>query len=222
MRRLIRRAVRYGKQIGINNVFTFKIAQAVIDIYRNDYPELKEHKDFIEEQLVREEEKFEKALKEDRPEIEKLIKDSLLWLKEETSADIAAIPVQKYKVNRDLKEIYRDFGKKSFNIYQKGGTHLELILEECEKHGYFSDFFKNEVTKSFNEELKKHQEFRVLRQPELLNPAWPTIRKWRQNTTPRPICFWRLCGKFWANKLFKKVPISLARECGLIFLIRKK
>ncbi len=53
--RLIRRSVRYGKQIGINDIFTFKIAKVVIDIYKNDYPELKEHKNFIEEQLVREE-----------------------------------------------------------------------------------------------------------------------------------------------------------------------
>ncbi len=72
LRRLIRRAVRYGRQIGINNVYTFKIAQAVIDIYRNDYPELKEQKDFIEEQLVREEEKFTKTLERGLRQFEKL------------------------------------------------------------------------------------------------------------------------------------------------------
>ncbi len=53
LRRLIRRAVRYGKQLGINDIFTFKVADAVIDIYRDVYPELKEKKDFIEEQFIR-------------------------------------------------------------------------------------------------------------------------------------------------------------------------
>ncbi len=64
LRRLIRRSVRYGKQLGINDIFTFKVADAVIDIYRDVYPELKENKNFIEEQLVREEEKFGKILNE--------------------------------------------------------------------------------------------------------------------------------------------------------------
>ena len=72
LRRLIRRAVRYGRQIGINNVFTFKIGQAVIDIYKNDYPELRKQKDFIEEQLVREEEKFGKTLERGIRQFEKL------------------------------------------------------------------------------------------------------------------------------------------------------
>ncbi len=77
LRRLIRRAIRYGKQIGINNVFTFKIAQTVIDIYKNDYPELKERKNFIEEQLVREEEKFTRTLERGLRQFEKLSQNEI-------------------------------------------------------------------------------------------------------------------------------------------------
>jgi len=62
VRRLIRRAIRYGKKIGINNVFSFKIAEKVIELMNNDYPELRKNKDFIIEQLIQEEERFEKIL----------------------------------------------------------------------------------------------------------------------------------------------------------------
>ncbi|MDO8663924.1 MAG: alanine--tRNA ligase [Candidatus Wildermuthbacteria bacterium] len=62
VRRLIRRAVRYGKQLGISGVFTFKLAEEVIEIYQDTYPELRRNKDFIINQLTKEEEKFEKTL----------------------------------------------------------------------------------------------------------------------------------------------------------------
>ncbi|MDP1629706.1 MAG: alanine--tRNA ligase [bacterium] len=62
LRRLIRRAVRHGKQLDINNVFTFKIAEEVVKVYQDVYPELRSRKDFIEEQLAREEEKFGETL----------------------------------------------------------------------------------------------------------------------------------------------------------------
>ncbi len=77
LRRLIRRAVRYGKQLGINDIFTFKVVQVVIDIYHDIYPELKENKNFIEEQLVREEEKFRDTLERGLKEFEKLSKDGI-------------------------------------------------------------------------------------------------------------------------------------------------
>lgn len=56
LRRLIRRAIRYGKQLGIKDVFAFKIANVVVETYREVYPELYKNRAFIEEQLVREEE----------------------------------------------------------------------------------------------------------------------------------------------------------------------
>jgi alanyl-tRNA synthetase len=71
VRRLIRRAIRYGKKIGINNVFAFKIAEKVIELMNNDYPELRKNKDFIIEQMVQEEEKFGKTLEKGLKEFEK-------------------------------------------------------------------------------------------------------------------------------------------------------
>jgi alanyl-tRNA synthetase len=73
LRRLIRRAARCGKQLGINAIFTFKIAKVVIEIYKDIYPELKNNKNFIEEQLVREEEKFIKTLEQGEKQAKKII-----------------------------------------------------------------------------------------------------------------------------------------------------
>ncbi len=71
LRRLIRRAIRYGKQLGIKNNFTFEIAEEVIKIYQDVYLELKKNENFIREQLIREEEKFAKTLAKGLKEFEK-------------------------------------------------------------------------------------------------------------------------------------------------------
>jgi len=68
LRRLVRRAIRYGKLIGIKDLFTAKIAELVIKEYGGGYPELKKNKSRIVAELQKEEEKFastlEKGLKE--------------------------------------------------------------------------------------------------------------------------------------------------------------
>jgi len=56
LRRLIRRAIRYGKGLGIEN-FTSKVAEPIFKIY-DDYLELKENKKHILQELKQEEEKF--------------------------------------------------------------------------------------------------------------------------------------------------------------------
>ena len=56
LRRLIRRAIRYGRNLKIKN-FTKDVAESVFQIYE-DYPELKSNKKFILEELEKEEEKF--------------------------------------------------------------------------------------------------------------------------------------------------------------------
>ncbi len=70
LRRLIRRAVRYGKQLGIKS-FTGEIAKIIIDIYKNTYPELSSNKDFILKNLLEEGEKFEITLEHGLKEFEK-------------------------------------------------------------------------------------------------------------------------------------------------------
>ncbi|MEK6817191.1 MAG: alanine--tRNA ligase-related protein, partial [Nanoarchaeota archaeon] len=73
LRRLIRRAVRYGKELGIKN-FTNQIAEPVFDIY-NDYSELKNNKTKILEELKKEEQRFNQTLEKGLNEFNKLTKD---------------------------------------------------------------------------------------------------------------------------------------------------
>ncbi len=67
LRRLIRRAVHYGKKLGVSNEFTHRIAEVVIEHYKK-YPELSKNKSVILENIHKEEIKFnttlEKAIKE--------------------------------------------------------------------------------------------------------------------------------------------------------------
>jgi len=62
LRRLIRRAIRHGKILGIEKEFLTELAKIVIDIHKKDYPHLDENKIFILDELKKEELKFRKTL----------------------------------------------------------------------------------------------------------------------------------------------------------------
>ena len=81
LRRLIRRAIRYGKILGIKENFTSNIAKVIPAIYP-DYQELHANHKFIKEQLDQEEEKFNSTLEKGIKEFQKLGKDGLITGKE--------------------------------------------------------------------------------------------------------------------------------------------
>ena len=62
LRRIIRRAARHGRMLGIEGTFMADFARTVIDECRDGYPELDEKKDFIFKVLTQEEEKFNKTI----------------------------------------------------------------------------------------------------------------------------------------------------------------
>ncbi len=62
LRRLIRRAARHGKMLGIDGTFLAKLGRTVIQESRDGYPELEEKKAFIFKVLTQEEEKFHKTI----------------------------------------------------------------------------------------------------------------------------------------------------------------
>ncbi len=62
MRRLLRRAARHGRLLGINGLFLAKLAQTVIAESKDGYPELEEKKEHILSVLTLEEEKFNKTI----------------------------------------------------------------------------------------------------------------------------------------------------------------
>jgi alanyl-tRNA synthetase len=103
LRRLIRRAVRYGNILGIKK-FTHELVEPTIKIYSEDYPELKENREFILEELKREEEKFDLTLERGLKEFKKLKVEGKISCKD------------------------------AFLLYQSFGFPVEMIEEECKKN----------------------------------------------------------------------------------------
>lgn len=75
LRRLIRRAIRYGKLLNIEVNFTTELAKPIFEIY-NDYKELEKNKDTILIKLEEEENKFRKTLERGIRQFEKLAKEN--------------------------------------------------------------------------------------------------------------------------------------------------
>ena len=120
VRRLIRRAVRYGKNLGITVPFwTHRIAEIIVNDYADVYPELARNKTFILEQLKEEEEKFSRTLEKGLREFEKL-------------------GVKKAVSGRD-----------AFNLYQSYGFPIEMTEELAAEKGLSVDMvgFREELAK---------------------------------------------------------------------------
>ncbi len=62
LRRLVRRAMRYGQKLGINEPFLYKLVKTVDENYGDFYPELLSKGDFVSKMIKSEEEKFLKTL----------------------------------------------------------------------------------------------------------------------------------------------------------------
>ena len=77
LRRLIRRAVRYGMQLGMGEGFTAEIAQVIINQYKEVYPELERNAAFVLEQLKLEEGRFARTLKQGEKEFDKVYNNTM-------------------------------------------------------------------------------------------------------------------------------------------------
>ncbi|MCK5286090.1 MAG: alanine--tRNA ligase [Candidatus Pacebacteria bacterium] len=143
VRRLLRRAIRYGKQLEISQELWLKeVAKEVVDVYKDIYLELERNLDFVLEQLDKEEIQFSKTLEKGLRELNRLISN---------------IPLEKTKL-LDIS------GKDFFNLFQTYGFPFEMIIEEIKNRGFlvdedgmFSSFYK-EKKKEFEEKMKEHQE----------------------------------------------------------------
>lgn len=143
LRRLIRRAVRYGKLIGIEKDFTVSIAEIVIQNFGDFYPELKKQRESIFAELKKEEEKFRSTLEKGLKEFNKAIdnhlssEDGFNLLQEDSSKIISG------------KELP---GKIVFDLYATFGFPIELTKEIAKEKGIKIG------EAGFEEELKKHQD----------------------------------------------------------------
>ena len=113
LRRIIRRAIRYGQVIDLNDLFFHRIADHVIDIMGVDYSELERSRSFIEGILINEEKRFADTLQYSM----KILKDELENLKAKNQDTISGILAFKlydtYGLSVDIVEdVARDEGMK--------------------------------------------------------------------------------------------------------------
>lgn len=73
VRRLLRRAIREGRRLGITEPFTHLIAEVYAGLYGEHYQELEKHLSKIVDELRKEEEKFGKTLEKGMKELEKML-----------------------------------------------------------------------------------------------------------------------------------------------------
>lgn len=62
LRRILRRAVRFGRLLGINDMFLSSLVDTVMDILGEEYPELREHEELIKKVIDTEEKQFSTTL----------------------------------------------------------------------------------------------------------------------------------------------------------------
>lgn len=125
VRRLIRRAIRFGRQIGIDQTpWCKEVAKIVSHDYHEQYPELRRNIDFVIEEMKKEEAKFMKTL-------EKGEKRFMNYESRITSGELDAIS-----------------GDDAFDLFQTYGFPIEMTKEICDEK-------KIKLSENFDTEFKR-------------------------------------------------------------------
>ncbi len=128
LRRLIRRAIRYGMKLGVGGKFCHEIVPEIIEIYRERYPELERNRKFVIDGMENEEEKFSKTIQRGMAVFEKIVENMKKHGQEE-------IP-----------------GKTAFKLYDTHGFPYEMTAELAKEQGLKVD------REGFLKAFKRHQE----------------------------------------------------------------
>ncbi|WP_276949997.1 alanine--tRNA ligase [Acetatifactor muris] len=115
LRRLIRRAARHGRLLGIRDKFMAALSETVIRESRDGYPELEEKKAFILNVLTQEEDKFDKTI------------DQGLSILGQMEAEMKAAGVTELS------------GENAFKLYDTFGFPVDLTQEILEEKGFTID-----------------------------------------------------------------------------------
>lgn len=116
MRRLVRRAIRFAFDLGVEQALCEHIVPVIADMYHEDYPEVAANRDHVIEVLVKEEKIFRQTLRKGLQEFEKLTRS-----------------LQNADDNLDMALCA---GEIIFKLHDTYGFPVELSLEEFYKHGY--------------------------------------------------------------------------------------
>ncbi|MFY9176222.1 MAG: alanine--tRNA ligase [Caldicoprobacterales bacterium] len=128
LRRILRRAARHGKLLGIKDIFLTQIAKVVIRESKEAYPELKDKEEYIVKIIEIEEKRFDETIDQGLD----ILKDYIHDLKKESSKVLD--------------------GQKAFRLYDTYGFPLDLTKEILEEEGLSVD------EDGFNEQMKIQRE----------------------------------------------------------------
>lgn len=140
LRRLIRRAIRHMKNLGISAGHLGEIAKLYIKNFEFDYPELKANEIKVVDELNKEEEKFLKTLELGNKEFDKVV--SGIERKNQFMKAQNPNYVEEKLIN----------GKSAFRLYDTFGFPIELTVEMATERGFTVD------VDGFNEAFRQHQE----------------------------------------------------------------
>ena len=115
LRRLIRRAARHGKMLGIDGLFLAELSKTVINESKDGYPELEEKKEFIFRVLTQEEEKFNKTIDQ----------------------GLAILADMQAEMEKEGKKVLS--GEDAFRLYDTYGFPVDLTEEILEEKGFTID-----------------------------------------------------------------------------------
>ena len=110
LRRLLRRAARHGRLLGINEPFLYKVCETVIRENASAYPELVEHKDYIVKIIKVEEERFARTL--------------------DQGMELLSGLIDRIEAQMDRKVLR---GADAFRLYDTFGFPIDLIREILEE-----------------------------------------------------------------------------------------
>ena len=128
LRRLLRRALRHGKLLGIEGTFLSNLVDSVVEVSGDAYPNIRERIDYIKKIILIEEERFEVTIDQGLSILNS-------YIDEINSLD-----------NKILS------GKKAFKLYDTFGFPLDLTKEILEEKGIFID------EDEFNLEMQRQKE----------------------------------------------------------------
>ena len=115
LRRLLRRACRHGRLLGIEGKFLTKLAETVIEGSKDGYPELFEKKDMIFNVIGQEEDQFNKTIDQGL----KILSDMIEEMSEKEEQTLS--------------------GENAFKLYDTYGFPLDLTMEILEEKGFGVD-----------------------------------------------------------------------------------
>ena len=115
LRRLIRRAARHGRMLGIDGLFLARLSETVINESKDGYPELEEKKDFIFKVLTQEEEKFNKTIDQ----------------------GLAILNDMQDEMSKSGSRVLS--GENTFKLYDTYGFPVDLTAEILEEKGFSYD-----------------------------------------------------------------------------------